>query len=72
MGMEALNNAARAAGFAMAGSEEIFEESKVSKSQPASTSVALVPVAQTRPQGIADWLKSYLSFSGRRAPVTPA
>jgi hypothetical protein len=56
----------------MAGSEEIFEESKVSQAEPVSTSVALVPVAQTRPQGIADWLKSYLSFSGRRAPLTPA
>jgi len=72
MGMESLNNAARAAGFAMAGSEEIFEQPKVSNTEPTATSVALVPVAQTRPQGIGDWLKSYLSFSGWRAPVTPA
>ena len=71
MGMETLNTAARAAGFAMAGTEEIFEERKT-EPVPVSAGTALVPVAPMRPQGMMEWLRSYLGFLGGRAPASPA
>ena len=70
MGMETLNSAARAAGFAMAGTEEIFEERRA---EPIVSPVtALVPVAPIRPRGTMEWLRSYFGFLGGRAPASPA
>jgi hypothetical protein len=71
MGMETLNTAARAAGFAMAGTEEIFEERRP-EPVPVSAGTALVPTAPIRPQGMMEWLRSYLGFLGGRAPASPA
>ncbi len=71
MGMETLNPAARAAGFAMAGTEEIFEE-PTPEPVPVPSGSALVPVAPIRPQGMMEWLRSYFGFLGGRAPASPA
>lgn len=73
MGMETLNSAARAAGFAMAGTDEIFEERKVEQAPVSPESVALVPVAApVRRQGVTEWVRSHLGYFGRRAPASPA
>jgi len=73
MGIETLNNAARAAGFAMAGTDEIFEERKVDQAPVSPESVALVPVVTpVRRQGVTEWVRSHLGSFGRRAPASPA
>jgi hypothetical protein len=74
MGIETLNTAARAAGFAMATSEESFDEVYPSAARAAN--------AQRRPDEAApvhepssergDWLRAVLSLFGRRARVSPA
>lgn len=70
MGIETLNNAARAAGFAMAGTDEIFEERKVDQAPVSPESVALV--TPVRRQGVTEWVRSHLGSFGRRAPASPA
>jgi len=78
MGMETLNNAARAAGFAMAGTDEIYEEPKSQVTPVAAgwqTPEAVLPqdtAMALRPQRTGDWLKSLLGLFGRRAPASPA
>jgi hypothetical protein len=76
MGIEALNNAARAAGFAMAAPDDTAEEEVVRK--PAVTTswrpspVALLgPTAPqvARPSQVSDWFKSVLGTTGRGAPA---
>jgi hypothetical protein len=76
MGMETLNSAARAAGFAMAASDEPYEDVKAEKTaQPEAwrptQAVMLAPIAIERHYRTADWLRSMLSFFGRRAPASP-
>jgi hypothetical protein len=74
--METLNTAARAAGFAMATSDEGSQESKVEAKLETETwrSSEAILVPQD-PQGAApkasatDWLKSLFGLSGRRAPA---
>lgn len=78
MGMETLNNAARAAGFAMAASDEPYEdvraEVKVVEAQWRPGEAVLLhaePTPGHKPR-TADWLKGVLGLFGRRAPASPA
>ncbi len=76
MGIETLNTAARAAGFAMATSDEVAEEKKAeakveTESWRSGEAILLAPAtsdAKAVPS-TADWLKSLLGMSGRRAPA---
>ena len=76
MGMETLNNAARAAGFAMAASDEPYEQVKAEgKPVPAwrpSEALVLPAASLQAPHRSAEWLRSMLGFFGRRAPASPA
>jgi hypothetical protein len=77
MGMETLNNAARAAGFAMAASDEPYEEVKTEAKVEAtgwrpSEAVMLTPAKLERPHKVGDWLRTMLGVFGRRAPASPA
>ena len=76
MSMEKLNTAARAAGFAMATSDEGSQESKVeakteTETWRSSEAILLHQDAQaTAPKASAtDWFKSLFGLSGRRAPA---
>jgi hypothetical protein len=78
MGIETLHTAARAAGFAMAASDDAAEEKKAevkAEAEPESwRSGETVLLAQDTPDAkpvpsTADWLKSLFGISGRRAPA---
>ena len=79
MGIEALNNAARAAGFAMAAPDDTPEEEVVRKPaletswRPAPHAgllpAPLSPVHMVRPSPLADWFKGMLGATGRGAPA---
>ena len=76
MGIETLHNAAHAAGFAMAASDEVAEEKKAdtqveTESWRSGEAVLLAPdTPGVKPvPSTADWLKSLLGMSGRRAPA---
>jgi hypothetical protein len=77
MGIEALNNAARAAGFAMAAPDDTSEEEVVRKpvvdtSWRPSTAVSLLgPTTPqvARPSQVSDWFKAVLGATGRGAPA---
>lgn len=76
MGIETLHTAARAAGFAMAASDEAAEEKKAEakveteswRSGEAVLLVADTPAVKAVPS-TADWLKSLFGMSGGRAPA---
>ena len=73
MGMETLNNAARAAGFAMATSDELLNDSKV-EAKPESTAwrpgEAIMPTPGKTASTVTDWVKGRLySVFGRGAPA---
>ena len=75
MGMETLNNAVRAAGFAMAASDEPYGEvetvkAETSEWQPADA-VLRAPVVPEAPRS-GEWFRSVLGLFGRRAPASPA
>jgi len=79
MGIEALNNAARAAGFAMAAPDdtseaeaEVVRKPAVDTSWRPSTAVSLLgPTTPqvTRPSQVSDWFKAVLGATGRGAPA---
>jgi hypothetical protein len=78
--MEELNSAARAAGFAMAASEEPYAEVKV-EARPAETqlrpgeAVARSEPARVGPRvgpRVGDWVRGMLGLFGRRAPASSA
>jgi hypothetical protein len=77
MGIEALNNAARAAGFAMAApddtsDEEVVRKPAVDTAWRSSTAVSLLgPAAPqvARPSQVSDWFKAMLGTTGRGAPA---
>ena len=75
MGMETLQSAARAAGFAMA-TEEDSEVKRaprvVERTQWQPTQALLLPVADPQQSGRLEALKALLPLFGRRAPVSPA
>ena len=73
MGIEQLNNAAWAAGFAMASSEEDYQDG-CTVVQPAEvqwTPSQAILVRQGEVER-ADWLRALLGLLGRRARVSPA
>lgn len=76
MGMEKLNSAARAAGFAMAASDEPYDEVKtevkteVTAWRPTGAAM-LTPTTQDRPHK-GEWVRTVFGFFGRRAPASPA
>lgn len=77
MGMETLNSAARAAGFAMAASDEPYEEVKAEAQVDAaswrpSQAVMLTSDKVGRPLRMGDWFRNVLGFFGRGAPASPA
>jgi len=73
--METLNTAARAAGFAMAMSDESPQESKVEAKPEAeawrseANLLPQDPQAATRKASAADWFKSLFGLFGRGAPA---
>jgi hypothetical protein len=75
MGIETLQSAARAAGFAMAASEDGEEEQAsrfVERTEWQPTQALLLPLAEPVQPGKLEALKALLSFFGRRAPASPA
>lgn len=77
MGMETLNSAARAAGFAMAASDEPYEEVKTEVKLETtgwrpSEAVTLAKTGPVRPNKSGEWFRTMLSLLGRRAPASPA
>lgn len=75
MGMETLNSAARAAGFAMAASDEPYETPATVKVEAQgwrpSEAMMLTP-AVARPSHAGAWFRGVLGLFGRRAPASPA
>jgi hypothetical protein len=78
MGIEALNNAARAAGFAMAAPDDTPEEEDARKpaletswrpAAPRGLLVAPAAVQVARPSQVTDWFKAMLGATGRGAPA---
>jgi len=77
MGMETLKNAERAAGFAMASSDDLSSESKAEAKVDAGAwrpSEAIVlqreqVVAPKAASSVGDWVKSLFGTSGRGAPA---
>jgi len=76
MGIEALNSAAWAAGFAMAGDEEAFEDTDATAMTVKAAEARWTPgeavLVREPPGERSDWLKALLGLFGRRAPVSPA
>jgi hypothetical protein len=73
--METLNNAARAAGFAMAASEDPHETIRTEATPEAAQwrpGEAVLRSQPPRPGRVGDWAKSLLGLFGRRAPASPA
>jgi hypothetical protein len=75
MSMETLNTAARAAGFAMAPSDDSSQDGKIETKPEAETwrsEAILLPqgAQKAAPKAsAADWFKSLFGLSGRRAPA---
>jgi hypothetical protein len=70
MGIEKLNSAARAAGFAMANTDELSIESAAVVSDFKSSQPDVVQPVVTRPMpSTGDWLRSMFGSIGRRAPA---
>ena len=76
MGMETLNSAARAAGFAMAASDEPYEQVNTQSQietgnwRPNEARL-LIPENAGAPRTV-EWFRTMLSLFGRRAPASPA
>lgn len=68
MGIEKLNSAARAAGFAMAASDELYDDPKPQHQEEAREDWRPAGPVLLRPATIErHWLRSMLGFFGRRA-----
>jgi hypothetical protein len=77
MGIEALNNAARAAGFAMAACDEPHEETRAERKPSETQWRPGEAVLQQEPPAAAglrggDWMRSLFGLFGRRAPASSA
>jgi hypothetical protein len=72
MRMQSLNNAAKAAGYAMATSDDLLTENKSRTGQaeavPWRPGEAVLAQRPARKTPLLDWIKGLLSF-GRRAPA---
>lgn len=73
MGMETLNNAAHAAGFAMAASDDPYEavrtETKPSDWRAGEPVLRHVEPADQRASRKGEWARSLFGLFGRRAPA---
>jgi hypothetical protein len=72
MSIETLNSAARAAGFAMAMSDEPAEEAKPQEHPAAGWDPAepvLLTAGEPAKATLAEWVKGVFSSLGRRAPA---
>jgi hypothetical protein len=76
MGIETLNSAARAAGFAMAASEDAFDDAVglTEATADAKWRPGEAVLMRESPVDRADWIKILLGYFhfGRRAPVSTA
>jgi hypothetical protein len=79
MGIEALNNAARAAGFAMVASEEPYGEVEVIVIEAAPSEprwqpdpAAVVREPERAVSRVGDFMRGMLGLLGRRAPAPSA
>jgi hypothetical protein len=73
MGIEQLNNAAWAAGFAMAASEVDYNDGcVVARSPETQWTPGQAIMVRARDVERADWVRTLLGLFGRRAPVSPA
>ncbi len=78
MGIEQLNSAAWAAGFATAASEDDYEDGCVVVTQPLGQPLGTqwtpgqAIMVRERDVQRADWVRTLLGLFGRRAPVSPA
>lgn len=71
MGIERLNNAAWAAGFAMATPEEDDFEVAVSEAPDMQWRPGQAVMVREEPVERLEWLKAFLGLLGRRVPVSP-
>jgi hypothetical protein len=73
MGIEQLNSAAWAAGFAMAASEDAYgDDCVVVRPIEAQWTPGRAIMARERDVERIDWMRALLGLFGRRAPVSPA
>jgi hypothetical protein len=73
MGIETLNSAAWAAGFAMAASEDSFEDAvRVIRAVDTQWRPGEAVMVRQPPVEKADWIRAWFGFLARRAPVSPA
>jgi hypothetical protein len=73
MGIEQLNSAAWAAGFAMAASEDDYAEAcVVVRPTEAQWTPGQAIMVREHDRARADWMRALLGLFGRRAPVSPA
>jgi hypothetical protein len=73
MGIEQLNSAAWAAGFAMAAAEDDYDDGCMA-SRPPVTQWTPGEAIMVRERDVerADWVRALLGLFARRAPVSPA
>lgn len=69
MGMETLNSAARAAGFAMATTDDTARSNAEAEAQPSWQSREAVLPAGPKTTALVNWLKSLPALFGRGAPA---
>jgi hypothetical protein len=73
MGIEQLNSAVFAAGFAMASSEDDYEDGcAIVQPAPTQWTPGQALMVRGRDADKADWVSALLGLFGRRAPVSPA
>lgn len=75
MGMETLNSAVHAAGFAMAASDDPHEATRsgfAPEGTPWRPGEAVLARDTTQPGRFSEWAKSLFGMFGRRAPPSPA
>jgi len=74
MGIEQLNSAAWAAGFAMASSEDEYQDGCAVVTQPVETQWTPERAVVVRQPAVerVDWVRALFGLFGRRAPVSPA
>jgi hypothetical protein len=72
MGIETLNNAAWAAGFAMAASEEFDDAGGPVRAADAQWRPGEAVIVREQRVDRVDWVKALLGLFARRAPLSPA
>lgn len=76
MGMETLKNAAQAAGFAMAASDEPHEKARTEAApgeiQWRPGEAVMIPEPARFGPRVSDWIRTLLGLFGKRAPASSA